>query len=80
MVDGRTCKNPKVVGIESIDIFIINSYKVSLKNADIADVNFISENTIAVKTMNGEIALYSNCTYTVQSKDCQIMKERYFPD
>ena len=46
----------------------------------LADIDFINETTIAVKTMDGYISLYSNCTYSITSKDCQLMKERYFPE
>ena len=80
MVDGRTVKNPKVVGIESIDIYFPNRGSINIKGIDLADIDFINETTIAVKTMDGYISLYSNCTYSITSKDCQLMKERYFPE
>lgn len=79
MVDGRTCKNPKVVSIDQIYIYTYKS-AITITGADIADVDFINETTIAVKDMSGDINLYSNCSYIIESHNCQIMKERYFPD
>ena len=83
MVDETVVKEKKAIGISSIKIYHSTDLLITeIPGSDLADFEVIQDNVIAVKTMNGNIELYSNCSFCIsgKGKNCKWLRDRYFPE
>ena len=82
IADSQTVKNPDVVGIEKILVYGgTDNFRREIPESDIADVDLISDNCIAIKTIDGYISYFTNCMYILigKSSQCKFLREKFFP-